>query len=171
MAWYYILCIACIALILVKSVLSWVFGEIDVDYDFNGDADFTISDMLSFKGILHLLLGFSSYLSAQAHFGHITSFGVIDYVIAIIIGIIFALGLALLYRFVLKADNVPTVITDYSGMDGRIYLNMGNGRYSIAVGTLDGTHNIDAYSDDANLAIGAIVTLKKNKEDNKYYIV
>ena len=30
---------------------------------------------------------------------------------------------------------------------------------------------IDAYSDDVNLAIGAIVTLKKNKEDNKYYIV
>ena len=54
MAWYYILCIACIALILVKSVLSWIFGETDVDYVVisvqNMRSVFEITDMLLEKG-------------------------------------------------------------------------------------------------------------------------
>ena len=95
MAWYYILFFLVLGFFIVKTIISWVFGDIDFDFDADGDIDFDLSSVLSFKGILHFLLGFSTYLSAIARFDSsystdtIYQFSIMNYIIAIIIGIIF----------------------------------------------------------------------------------
>ena len=68
MAWYYILFFSVVAFFIIKTILSWMFGDVDVDFDADGDIDFDISSMISFKGVLHFLLGFSTYLAATARF-------------------------------------------------------------------------------------------------------
>ena len=67
MAWYTILFITVISLFVVKLAISLFAGDIDLDVDFDGDSDFDTSSAFSFKGALHFLVGFSSYLFARAH--------------------------------------------------------------------------------------------------------
>ncbi len=51
---YYI--IGGVAYGILQFIISWVAGELDVDFD--GDADFDIGDVVSFKGLIHFLMGF-----------------------------------------------------------------------------------------------------------------
>ena len=67
MAWYTILFINVLSLFIVKLAISLFAGDIDMDVDFDGDSDFDTSSAFSFKGVLHFLVGFSSYLFARAH--------------------------------------------------------------------------------------------------------
>ena len=66
MEWYYILGIISYGIFIVQFILSNLgFGDTDIDIDLDGDIDFDVSDLLSFKGLIHFLMGFSGWLSLK----------------------------------------------------------------------------------------------------------
>ena len=68
MDWYYILFVVVFTIFIIKNIISWVAGEVDVDFDLDENIDYDISTMFSFNGIIHFVLGFSSYLSINGYF-------------------------------------------------------------------------------------------------------
>ena len=175
MAWYTILFITVISLFIAKLAISLLVGDIDLDVDFDGDSDFDTSSAFSFKGALHFLVGFSSYLFARAHTDTVNivdgkvqfSFG--DFVWAIVVGIAVMIALFYAYKLAMKANNStkdPEDLIDNS--KGTIYINLGNGSYSVQAHTPAGTTNVTAFYTGDELEPGTEVILEKN--GNKVYI-
>ena len=176
MTWYTILFITVISLFVVKLAISLFAGDIDLDVDFDGDSDFDTSSAFSFKGVLHFLVGFSSYLFARAHTTTVNivdgkvQFSIGDFVWAVIAGIIIMVALYYAYKLALKANNSaknPEDLIDNS--KGTIYINLGNGQYSVEAHTHAGTTNVTAFYENDKLTPGTNVTLIK--EDNKIRII
>ena len=176
MAWYTILFITVISLFIIKLAISLFAGDIDMDVDFDGDSDFDSSSAFSFKGVLHFLVGFSSYLFARAHTDTVNvvngnvqfSFG--DFIWAVIVGIIIMIALFYAYKLAMKANNStkdPEDLIDNS--KGTIYINLGNGSYSVQAHTPAGTTNVTATYENDKLTPGTHVILIK--EDNKIRII
>ena len=87
MEWYhYLLCTSGFFLLL-QLIMSLIFGDFDIDHDFD------LGDVISFKGGIHFVLGFSLVLVV---FGKTTFFTIS---LAIFVGLIFLIGLYWLYRF------------------------------------------------------------------------
>lgn len=179
MSWYTILFIACIALIVIKFVLSWFVGDIDadVDLDVDGDVDTDLGSVISFKGVLHFLTGFSTYLTVCSRFllhGHLRP---IDYVIAVLAGIALMFVLFWVYKLMKKLDNVPVQVEDFEGSVGMIYNNLGNGNYVVAVNSIDGTHYpTGVYTPEnpeeaSNLINGTQISLGKMNPSGSYEII
>jgi hypothetical protein len=169
MAWYTILFITVISLFVVKLAISLFAGDIDLDVDFDGDSDFDTSSAFSFKGALHFLVGFSSYLFARAHTTTVNivdgkvQFSIGDFVWAVIAGIIIMVALYYAYKLALKANNSaknPEDLIDNS--KGTIYINLGNGSYSVQAHTASGTTNVTAFYTGDELEPGTEVTLEKD---------
>jgi len=171
MAWYTILFITVISLFVVKLAISLFAGDIDLDIDFDGDSDFDTSSAFSFKGLLHFLVGFSSYLFARAHTDTVNivdgnvqfSFG--DFMWAIVIGIIVMIALLYAYKLALKANNSTKDPEDLiNNANGVIYINLGNGSYSVQVHTPAGTTNVTAFYSGDDLEPGTeVILLKEGK--------
>jgi hypothetical protein len=175
MTWYTILFITVISLFVVKLAISLFAGDIDLDVNFDGDSDFDTSSAFSFKGLLHFLVGFSSYLFARAHTDTVNivngnvqfSFG--DFVWAIVIGIITMIALFYAYKLALKATNYTNNPEDLiNNANGVIYINLGNGSYSVQVHTPAGTTNVTAFYSGDELESGTEVILQK--EGKNIYI-
>ena len=63
MEWYYVLGAISYGIFIVQFILSsFGFLETDLDVDFDGNVDFSVSDLLSFKGLVHFAMGFSGWL-------------------------------------------------------------------------------------------------------------
>lgn len=175
MAWYTILFITVFTLFAVKLIMSWFAGDFEMDVDFDGIDDFDVSGAFSFKGLVHFLLGFSSYLFLRANMVEIdklngvAQFGMMDYMFATIVGVILMFALFYGYKLALKANNSsknPSDLIDNS--KGVIYINLGNGQYSVEAHTLAGTTNVTAFYTSDDLEPGTEVTLIK--EGNNIYI-
>ena len=93
MAWYTILFITVFVLFAVKLIISWSAGDFEMDVDLDGVDDFDASGAFSFKGLVHFLLGFSSYLFLRANMvevdklNGVAQFGMLDYMMATIVGV------------------------------------------------------------------------------------
>jgi len=74
-----------------------------IGFDFEADIDFDFGDIISFKGIVHFLMGFSGYLSIMFHNG--TYSGTKDIVCAGIIGLIVMILLYFTYMLIYKLDS------------------------------------------------------------------
>ena len=168
MGWYTILFIAVFALFAVKLLMSWFAGDFEMDVDLDGIDDFDVSGAFSFKGIIHFLLGFSSYLFLRANMAAVdkingvAQFGIMDYMFATIIGVILMFLLFYGYKLAMKANNEtknPQDLIDNS--KGTIYINLGNGQYSVQAHTLAGTVNVTAFYSGDDLEPGREVTLIK----------
>lgn len=179
MTWYNILFLSVLGFLLLKSIISWFFGEMEVDVDFDGDSDIDISGMLSFKGLLHFLLGFSTVLSSTSY-SHTNSFttpyefSVWIYLMAIVVGMIFMIGLYYLYKMMLKFNHYNTNNPEFNGMRGTIYAKQVQThypfiQYQILVNTYQGTHKLTAYS-LSDYKVGDEVTIILNKDKNQYEI-
>lgn len=178
MTWYSILFFVTLIYFVIKFVLSLVFGDLDIDFDSDGEIDTDLSSMLSLKGILHFLLGFSStlYFIAKFNMDNVYDysgnypFSVIDFISAIIIGLIFMVGLFYVYKLVLKLDHSNVNEIDIDGMKCSILINLGNGSYEVLVYTPSGTLKKQVYASDNkdNLPIGTEYTI--TKYGDKYYI-
>jgi len=175
MAWYTILFITVFTLFAVKLIMSWFAGDFEMDVDFDGIDDFDVSGAFSFKVLLQFALGFSSYLFLRANMVEIdklngvAQFGMIDYMFATIVGVILMFALFYGYKLALKANNSsknPSDLIDNS--KGVIYINLGNGQYSVEAHTLAGTTNVTAFYTSDDLEPGTEVTLIK--EGNNIYI-
>ena len=174
MAWYNILFIATAALFFVKLLISLFAGDIDVDVDCDGDTDVDTSSMFSFKGLLHFALGFSTYLAAKANLmassmvfneNGTAVFNWYDFVIAFGCGVFLTFILFMGYKLATKANATPSLPQDnVDGATGIVYLNIGNGSYSIQAHTVSGTTNVTAFY-GGELEPGDEVTLYKR--DNR----
>lgn len=175
LTWFNLLFAITFCLFLLKNIVSWIFGDTDVDLDFDGDTDIDISSMLSFKGILHFLMGFSFVLSAsgyeQTHsFSTPCEFSVIIYIVAIMAGIFIMVALFLFYKAMLKLNSYSTENPEFDGMVGKVYLNEGGGRYQILINTQNGTFKKTAYSEKYGYITGDEVKVTFDKEKKRYVI-
>lgn len=175
MEWYTILFISSLSIFIIKLLVSWFFGDFDMDVDFDGDSDFDTSSAFSFKGLIHFLIGFSTFLFARAHMetvnivnGHV-QFSFADYIWAILCGLIIVVILLYAYKVALKANNESVDPQDLiDNAKGIVYLNLGEGKYSIQIHTQAGTTDVNAYCDDDTLSVGTEVIL--GKENSKIII-
>lgn len=123
MKWYYILGIISYGIFILQFGLSFLFGgdsDTDLDVDFDGEADFSFSDLISFKGLIHFLMGMSGWLMLQ---GNASWFNIS---FSIIVGILLATALALIYKLALQLQSTPTRKNgiDLVGESVTIYLTM-----------------------------------------------
>lgn len=119
---YYI--IGGVAYGILQFIISWVAGELDVDFD--GDADFDIGDVVSFKGLIHFLMGWTSIKQLLGY--EITW---VDWLIGFFIGLVFVFMLYHLYKFCMKLQNFPTdePLVYLAGRPARIYVRLDDKRY------------------------------------------
>lgn len=176
MAWYYILFLSVFAFFIIKTIISWCFGDTDIDFDCDGDVDFDISSMFSFKGFLHFLLGFSTYLAATARFDRAYDniatyqFTWYHYLFATILGIIFMIGLFYLYKLMMKLNHSNDTISSLQGYDATILINNGYDSskekyvYTVNVITETGNRKLNICSDKENLKIGSSHPIYINNE-------
>ena len=179
MAWYFILFYIMFAFFIIKSIISWVFGDLDVDFDLDGDVDFDISSLFSFKGIIHFLLGFSSYLCLIAkvnNFGshEIYHFTVINYISAVLVGILLMVLLYFAYKFAMKLNHDTTEEINLDGYNATILTYNGEIQeleysYTVLVNTPNGSKKIDVISHNRKLKNGSIHPIHIN-EQGIYYI-
>lgn len=174
MAWYTIFFIITFLIFGIKLVLSWFLGDFDLDMDFDDVDDFDPSIVFSFKGLLHFLMGVSSYLFLRANLSAIDKvngieqFGLLDYMFATVCGVIFVICLYFGYKLALKANQKPLTPEDLiDNSRGTIYLNLNNGNYSVEAHTSAGTINVLAQSDQNDLLPGTEVILSQNKNTKK----
>lgn len=152
MEWYYILGIISYGIFIVQFALSNLgFGDTDIDIDLDGDVDFDVSDLLSFKGLIHFLMGFSGWLMLS---GTVNVFTII---IAIILGISFMVGLYFIYKVCMKFNSEPTIKTgvELIGETATVYLPYLENKY---ICTLKDSREI-VCSSELPLKIGSTVCI------------
>lgn len=90
MTWYLILLLISACVLIGQTILSFIGGEIDVDMD----TDLDSSDMLSFKGIVHFIFGFSLTLTVMGGVSLLSTF------VAVLVGLLFTVILFYLYKYI-----------------------------------------------------------------------
>ena len=157
--------IACIVygIFIIQFILSWFGGDSELDVDLDGDTDLSINDIVSFKGLIHFLMGFSGYLCL------VTKFTWITYIIAAGIGLLFMVILYYSYKFCLKLQHQP-IPEDGDQLVGRkaiIYLPMTD-YYWLTIEINGTTSQIKGISTNTHY-IGEIVTIKEYKNGIYYF--
>lgn len=126
MEWYYILGAISYSIFIIQFLLSLCgFIDTDLDVDFDGNTDFSISDLISFKGLIHFTMGFSGWLmiTQKVTFLSIS--------VAVLIGFIFIIILYIVYKMCMKFNYEPKEISGEAliGNQVTIYLPESNGVY------------------------------------------
>ena len=118
MAWYVIVLIVSSGLFLLTSIGSIFFGgmDLDTDVDLEIDSGFLFSDVFSFKGLIHFIIGFSLTLTLMDEFSFLSSS------IGVITGIVFVFVLYYLYKFVYqKLHQSIKYTTEINDMEAEVY--------------------------------------------------
>ena len=143
---YYGFTIIIYGIFIIRFILSWIGGDFELDTD----ADVDLGDVVSFKGATHFLMGFFGWLSTKLLMTH--SLEWYDYLIGFILGIIFVIILFYVYKFMMKLESMPILLTgkDLIGRPAKIYLHCGKDgelyKYIIVVSTGVGTSELPARS-------------------------
>jgi prepilin signal peptidase PulO-like enzyme (type II secretory pathway) len=116
MAWYVIVLIVASSLFLITTIGSIFFGEIDIDLNADIDSGFLVSDVISFKGLIHFAIGFSLVLTLMQEVTLVsTSVGVVT-------GIIFVVVLYYLYKLVFeKLQQNMKYTNEIKDLDAEVY--------------------------------------------------
>ena len=174
MTWFNILFFAVLIFFVLKTIASFVFGEVDMDVDADGDLDGDISTFLSFKGFLHFMLGFSTYLTTKASstvgWDVSYSFGIVDYAFAVGLGLVFVSLLAWLYKQMMKLNHAAFDANNLNGSLGTVTINLGGCAYEVLVYTPEGTVKRTCWSETGDIEVGTEVTLQWKESEKKYYI-
>jgi prepilin signal peptidase PulO-like enzyme (type II secretory pathway) len=124
MAWYVIVLIVSSGLFLLTTIISLFFGDMDIGTDTDVGIDmgvdagsgFLVSDVISFKGLIHFAIGFSLALTLMG------GFTLSSVVVGVITGIIFVLVLYYLYKFIFdKFQQSMKYTTEINNMDAEVY--------------------------------------------------
>lgn len=164
----YIVALVVYGIFIIRFILSWIGGDFDLD----GDLDLDVSDVVSFKGLTHFLMGASGWLSVKQYTTH--SIMWYDYLIAFCVGIVFIGMLFQLYKFMMKLESKPTILTgkDLVGSSAIIYNKTAYDgvlyKYDITVNNGNGTIERPAVSDQC-YQINDVVTIKEY--NGAYYII
>lgn len=183
MTWFNILFCAVFTIFFLKTIISWVGGDVEVDLDLDGEIDSDIGSILSFKGILHFLMGFSTVLTSVGYsnthsFVASYTFSTSTYIFAVCFGIFIMVMLFYLYKIMNKLNHYSSDNINLDDMTAKIYVDNGeikfddtvSKQYEVLVNTPSGTFKKTAYSSNLNFRIGDEVTLKWDNENNRYII-
>lgn len=155
MDWYIITFIASVGAIFVLAIMSWVFGDFDIDLDGDADIDGDGSSILSFKGIIHFVLGFSGVLCVFAYVCDTHTFTWWQYSVATVGGIAMMYTLYRLYRFVMRAEHNSNDNNIQDGCDVVVLNHVTDDVYVVMVYTPSGTRKIVArYLESGEPVIG-----------------
>ena len=165
---YYTAAAVIYGIFIIRFILSWVGADFDVDTDLD------LSDVVSFKGLTHFLMGFSGWLSVKSYTTHNVMW--YDYLIAFILGVIFVIILYYVYKFLMKLENKPQILSneDLIGSIAKVYLVSPTidadtlFKYVITTDSGIGTVEIPAKSRES-YKIGDSVVIKDYV--NAYYII
>lgn len=165
---YYTIAVIVYGIFIIRFILSWVGGDFDIE------SDVDVSDVVSFKGFTHFLMGFSGWLSVKSFTTHNIMW--YDYLIAFILGVIFVIILYYVYKFLMKLENKPQVLSgkDLIGSTAKVYLTSSTidadtlFKYLITTDNGIGTVEIPAKSREF-YKIGDSVVIKDYV--NAYYII
>lgn len=170
---YYLVAAIAYGIFIVQFILSWFGGDTDLDVNLDGDIDMNVGDIVSFKGLIHFLMGAFGWLSIKEW-----SSGVImwwDYLIALACGFIFVIVLYYLYKFLMKLEHKPSSQNRGSGLIGwgaTVYLRNGKDgesyRYIILIYDGCGPAELPAKSDKSYVTGERVVV--KDFIDNTYII-
>lgn len=152
---------------LVQFIVSQFFGDVDVDVDGSGDTDTDMGSVFSFKGLIHFLIGFG--WTKVLFVGHSWQ----SYAGAVAVGLVFVFVLFYIYllAFRLQKLRTPEKGSQLVGREGRIYINIGDGRYTLFIERDGSKRQLDVVSLSGKLdyATNETVTVS-SYADNTYYI-
>ena len=113
---YYAIALIVYSIFIIRFILSWIGADFDID------ADVDISDVVSFKGLTHFLMGFSGWLSVKSYTTHNVMW--YDYIIALILGVIFVILLYFVYKLLISLETKPQILSGKQliGKTGKIYV-------------------------------------------------
>ena len=163
---YYAVALTVYSIFIIRFILSWIGADFDID------ADVDISDVVSFKGLTHFLMGFSGWLSVKSYITHNVMW--YDYLIALILGIIFVILLYFVYKFLISLETKPQILfgKQLIGKTGKIYVVLepedSIKKYIITVGNGLGTQEYPAKSNNS-YKLGDEVVISDYV--NAYYII
>lgn len=171
MSWFYILFLFTLGIFVLKTLLSTIFGDTDIDFDADGDIDFDVSSAFSFKGALHFLLGFSSFLSLTGWVNNINTFSIYQYIIAFIIGIVFMFGLFYIYVLAMKLNHHNDNNPNFDGCHATILTKYDNGWYDVLIKTYTGTikRKLNRYDNHVDFEIGDECIVRRI--NSEYYLI
>lgn len=167
---YYVVGGVAYGIFILQFIISWVAGELDVDVDFDGDADFDIGDVVSFKGLIHFLMGFGGWTSIKQLLGYEITW--IDWLIGFFIGLVFVFVLYHLYKFCMKLQNFPTdePLVYLAGRPARIYVRLDDKRYLAFINISGASREVELVSiSGTSYAVNQVVTIREVM-DNTLYI-
>ena len=163
---YYAVALTVYSIFIIRFILSWVGADFDID------ADVDISDVVSFKGLTHFLMGFSGWLSVKSYITHNVMW--YDYIIALILGVIFVILLYFVYKLLISLETKPQILSGKQliGKTGKIYVILepedSIKKYIITVGNGLGTQEYPAKSNNS-YKLGDEVVISDYV--NAYYII
>lgn len=163
---YYAVALTVYSIFIIRFILSWVGADFDVD------ADVDIGDVVSFKGLTHFLMGFSGWLSVKSYITHNVMW--YDYLIALILGVIFVILLYFVYKLLISLETKPQILSGKQliGKTGKIYVILepedSIKKYIITVGNGLGTQEYPAKSNNS-YKLGDEVVISDYV--NAYYII
>ena len=96
MAWYVIVLIVAAGLFVLTTILSLFFGDMDMNADLDVGSGFLLSDFISFKGLIHFVIGFSLSLTL------LDECSIKSVTIGVITGLVFVFVLYYLYKLLFK---------------------------------------------------------------------
>lgn len=164
MEWYYVLGAISYGIFIIQFILSsFGFLETDLDVDFDGNVDFSVSDLLSFKGLIHFAMGFSGWLMLA---GKVTATTIS---IACLSGLIFMVLLYFIYRLCMKFHSEPTCKSgeELVGRVVTVYCPLGIGMCSCVINNPDYMEIV--CKADREVKPGEIVTITSYK-DGIYHV-
>ena len=163
---YYAVALTVYSIFIIRFILSWVGADFDID------ADVDIGDVVSFKGLTHFLMGFSGWLSVKSYITHNVMW--YDYLIALILGVIFVILLYFVYKLLISLETKPQILfgKQLIGKTGKIYVILepedSIKKYIITVGNGLGTQEYPAKS-NTSYKLGDEVVISNYV--NAYYII
>ena len=163
---YYAVALTVYSIFIIRFILSWVGADFDVE------ADVDIGDIVSFKGLTHFLMGFSGWLSVKSYITHNVMW--YDYLIALILGVIFVILLYFVYKLLISLETKPQILfgKQLIGKTGKIYVILepedSIKKYIITVGNGLGTQEYPAKSNNS-YKLGDEVVISDYV--NAYYII
>lgn len=118
---YYTIAAVIYGIFIIRFILSWVGGDFDMDVD----TDLDLSDVVSFKGATHFLMGFFGWLSVKCWTTHNIEWW--DYLIAFGLGVLFVILLYFVYKFMMSLEKKPLVLAGKQlvGKEAKVYLKTG----------------------------------------------
>lgn len=153
---YFVLFFFMVGYFVIKTILSFVLGDLDIDIDADGDVDFDVSSLLSLKGFLHFILGFTGTMTYASNFqyGIDYHYPFWIYPVAIIDGILCMVILWYIYKAIYRLGQETNETPDFDGCKCTVSVTRGDGKYTVLIHTAAGTFERDVTSEDLNIKAG-----------------